>query len=170
MKKILFLFLLVAFIGCKPEIKPTENKSYEFSSIKDLLIYNIIGNLDKSIKIFPDGMYYNDVVIYDRSKFINMNWQEIKNTFLINDSANITKDLTVVFISYSVKSDVIREVEWVRKINDKYFTSSIYLSLYGDYRDRKDFENINEGTITSLIARIKKWEDSSSNTWWHPVL
>jgi hypothetical protein len=162
MKAILFSVLLIALIGCKQTGRQFEIKIYEFSGIKELLIYNIIG--DPEFKLSPaPSINFTNYLTWDKNKFINMNWKEIQSTFSINDSVQVTNDLTLVFFTYSVKSDIIRDVEWVRKINNKYFTTTLYLSPYSK---ASDFKNIDDATFASLEAKIEKWQESSSDVWW----
>ena len=127
MKNSLFLLLLIAIAGCKPTKNPPVISTYEFSTIKELLIYDIIGDPEFKYTSRPD-YNFTEIIRSDRGKFIKTNWREIKNTFIVNDSLQITNDLVIAFFSYSVKSDVIRGAEWIRKIDNKYFLSFIYLS------------------------------------------
>jgi hypothetical protein len=162
MKKLFLLLFLIAIMGCKPIKSPTIIKTYEFSSIKELITYDVIGDPEYKLSPKPD-FSFTDIVTSDREKFKNTYWKEMKSTLIVSDSMQITNDLTVVFFSYSVKSDVVRGVEWVRKIDDKYFLSFVYLS---EYSVDPEFKDHDKNKLTALITKIDKWKESSSEVWW----
>jgi len=162
MKNLFILLFLIALMGCKPTKSPTTIKTYEFSSIKELITYDVIGDPEYKLSPKPD-FSFTDIVTSDREKFKNTYWKEMKSTLIVSDSMQITNDLTVVFFSYSVKSDVVRGVEWVRKIDDKYFLSFVYLSEYSVDPELKDLD---KNKLTALITKIDKWKESSSEVWW----
>ena len=104
-------------------------------------------------------------------KFVELHQDEIKNTLNIAEKFEVTPDLTAVFISYSLKTEVIRSVMWIRKIEGKYYMQisgeyKLTASYYSKDELREEFQNLSIENLNKLRTKIKDWEEASKDVWW----
>lgn len=148
-------FLIATLISCDTKNRiDTEYGIHPKNNEKDLLVERQKFIVEDSKRF--DGIYKN----YIYSKYSD----DAINSIKIVDKIDVPKTkLSVIFYSFNLGTEIIRETVYMIKENDKYFIHNEYFSSYDDdpYRNGQGEEG------KELLKKIEKWESENENINWY---
>lgn len=158
MKRIVFLAIIMVGISCSKEHsveKKNPDESLKPQTSIELLLKNEV-SIDMN-NLSPNTGYY-------RIHKFNENKDGVIKSFKIDDKIDIPNtNLTMVFVSYSVGSDIVRIIKYVIKDNGKYYITNKYYSSYDD----DPFKNGMPEESKKILEKAEKWEKSNESIdWW----
>jgi len=153
MKNLLSIISLVVLVSCSDRGVKNQTTVGENIPHKDLL---------QTIK--NEYLYFN----YDLGRYedyiLNKNKIEISQNLKIADTFVIKSfEQTLVFYSYSIGSDIIRETQYYKKDKDngKWYRTSLYLS---SYNNEDPFKDGNGSRAKEILDKSSDWEEDNKET------
>lgn len=167
MKKIALCFILIlSLVSCKEGKKLKEVKSITNTPMKAVADTSIIGTIKNCYNLQIHYLSIDQTV--DGSYYVAKNREELLNSIKIKDIVKITnKDLSLVFFTYSIKSDLVNRVMYMRELEGKWFIhSNQYFSEYDD----DPFSNGDATTGKEILKKADNWKKSTDNVWWAKMI
>lgn len=127
---------------------------------------SIIGTLKNLYKLQLHYMSKDQTV--DGNYFVVKNGKELISSIAIKDVIKIpNKDLSQVYFTLSIKSDLVNKVAYMRQLDGKWFIHSVqYFSEYDD----DPFKNGDPSGGKEIIKKSDNWREATENIWWSKSL
>lgn len=147
--------LTIAFISCETnKTLNSANGIHPKNSEKELLVARQKFIVEDSKKF--DGIYEK----YIYSKFSD----DAINSIKIVEIIDVPKTrLSVIFYSFNLGTEILRETVYMIKENDEYYLHNEYFSSYND----DPFGNGQGEEGKELLEKIEKWESENENIKWY---
>jgi len=159
---VVFFIFITLFFGCSQKsenggnsstIDPEQSINFPMT-FTDMTKY-YYDNINNSVK-FPE--FY----ILDRYYFYRQHKKEIIKSLRVKDSL-VTKNISVVFLTYSISSVDYNDVLWFRKVDDRWLICAS--QYFSSYSDDPFGDGLPEGA-KEIIKRADDWKKKNKSAWW----
>lgn len=162
MIKIFSIIALLATVSSCNQKTSNAGGGDDFVKIKKATAQTTIeGTLKESIAY--DLQFSEQIQIQDKAAFQAKHKDEILKTIEVVQKDSIPgKNIILVYYRYSVGADIVRNTNYMKQIDGKWYIHSKYYSSYDD----DPFGNGKGEEGKKIIKKADEWEKESKDIWW----